>query len=223
MSTSNSRRLHLKLDLASGPRLDAYARLYAHPQLPRLFPSLLIYRHQIMRSSVSLLEVGHRRAREREAEHPLYAPLADYYGAHLAEERAHDSWMMEDLEASGFSRADVLARIPSSTVASLVGAQYYWVEHHDPLALLGYLVALESYPASSALLDTLQERSRMPAAAFRAIRMHAENDVGHRKVFDALLDSLPLRPEHEALLGVSAIHTTMSLALGVEELLATAS
>jgi hypothetical protein len=56
----------------------------------------------------------------------------------------------------------------------LVGAQYYWLHHHHPVALLGHIAAI---------------------------------DIRHSREFYELLDLLPLAPEHEAMIGLSALHT----------------
>jgi hypothetical protein len=39
--------------------------------------------------------------------------------------------------------AQTLSIRPSANVAALVGAQYYWILHHHPVALLGYMATLE--------------------------------------------------------------------------------
>ena len=36
-----------------------------------------------------------------------------------------------------------------ATAAALVGAQYYWIRHVHPVALLGYVMLLEGYPPSA--------------------------------------------------------------------------
>ena len=117
--------------------------------------------------------------------------LADYLRHHITEETGEDEWLLQDLEAVGRDRAAVLAEPPSPVVAGLVGAQYYWVFHYDPIAFLGYLAALEGYPPSQALIDELMARTGYDEGAFRTILAHAERDPGHRDELLELLDRLP--------------------------------
>jgi hypothetical protein len=66
-----------------------------------------------------------------------------YLERHIEEERHHDEWTLDDLAAVGIEPAQTLAIRPTANVAALVGAQYYWILHHHPVALLGYMATLE--------------------------------------------------------------------------------
>ncbi len=215
---TNSQSLRAKMELARGPLDEAFTRFQAQPELARRVPSLLLLLHQIMRASVPLLEAARLRAQERAGGDAVCAGLSGYYAAHIEEERDHDLWMLEDLEAVGVGRAEALGRIPPPSVAALAGSQYYWLHHHHPVGLLGYIAVLEGYPPSEELLRELQERSGLPEAGFRTCRKHGWLDPGHTRELDALLDGLPLTPAHTALVGLSSLHTMLTLARCVEEL-----
>jgi hypothetical protein len=47
--------------------------------------------------------------------------------------------------------------------------------------------------------------------------MHGELDPGHREEIDRVIDSLPLAPEHEAVLGLSAMSSAGHLTQVIEE------
>lgn len=100
---------------------------------------------------------------------------------------------------------------PPPDVAALTGAQYYWAEHHHPLALVGYIAVLEGHAPAAGLGAALARRTRLPEAAFRTVQAHAQLDAGHVDDVYALLDSLPLTGRDEALLAVSALHTVDAL------------
>jgi hypothetical protein len=51
------------------------------------------------------------------------------------------------------------------------------------------------------------ERTKLPALAFRTLKLHAGIDVGHARDLDALLDCLPLQQVHHDLLRESAFLT----------------
>jgi hypothetical protein len=171
-----------------------------------------------MRASVPLLKIALLRSEEAAATDPVCNGLVSYLGAHVEEERNHDEWALDDLEAAGISRSEVLRQPPSPTVASLVGAQYYWIEHFHPIALLGYIAILEGNPPSAAHIDRLKDLSGLPDEAFRTYRKHGELDPHHGADLDQLLDALPLQKVHSGLLGMSAAHTARLFADAIREL-----
>ena len=68
---------------------------------------------------------------------------------------------------SGLCRDQVLSRLPSPTIAALVGSQYYWVRHVHPVGLLGYIAMFEGYPPSRLDIDRVQEITGYGSGAFR--------------------------------------------------------
>lgn len=213
--------LRAKIALAGGAAPEPFAHFWASPELGRLFPEFLMLLHQIVRATVPLmtrgLEVSRTRAiRDQDA---VCGRLATYLATHIEEERAHDEWLLEDLEACGWSRASVWARTPTASVAALVGAQYYWVLHGHPSALLGYIAVLEGAPPTTEHIDRVRQATKLPEAMFRTYRKHAELDPGHQSHFDRFLDDLPLDADHSGLIGLSAIHTVQTLGHAMSALL----
>jgi hypothetical protein len=203
---SASERLRAKIELVL-PDLNATGRaLVDHLRLAELYPPYLFALHCMMRAGVPLMETARARALALEPDDPVAAGLVPYFTHHIPEER-HPHWPLEDLEVLGFPRATVLARIPSPTVTALVGAQYYWIEHYHPVALLGYIEVAEGYPPTKELVAEMIAKTRYPRSAFRAMARHAVLDLRHRRDLHRLIDSLPLTPTQEALIGLSAIQT----------------
>ena len=155
----------------------------------------------------------------RRLDEPLGPPLATYLEEHVDEELGHDETLLGDLDAIGVPRADVLARVPSPSVAALVGGQYYWIHHHHPVSFLGYVALMEGYPPTPKLIETLIDGTGYPRAAFRTYVEHAELDPGHRDRLDRTLDALPLDEADEIAIGFSAIATATLAARSLEELL----
>jgi hypothetical protein len=138
--------------------------------------------------------------------------LADYLEQHIAEESGEDEWALQDLEVLGVDRSAVLARVPSANVARLVGAEYYWVLHVDPVAVLGYLAALERDPTPLEFIDELIRRTGYERAAFRTLIAHAERDPDHARELDELLDRIELTNEQWELVTLSAMNSVQQLA-----------
>lgn len=213
-----SARLRRKIELAIGPLAAAFTALVESPRIAELWPDYLMTQHAIIRATVPLTEVAMEQA-SGVADDPLAAGLARYLEPHVDEERDHDAGLLDDLELLGVARATVLDRMPSPTVASLVGCQYYWVRHFHPVAVLGYIGVMEGYPPTPELIETLIVRTGYRRAAFNTFAEHAVLDPGHRDRLDRTIDSLPFTREQEAVVGVSAITTAGLAARSIEEIL----
>ena len=211
-----SRRLDAKLQLAY-PELLAHARqLWSSPFIRELYPAYLGTMHMIVRSAVPLMTSALVQANARSASDGVAAGLAPYLTRHIREEAGHDIWLLEDLAATGADVDTYVNRFPPPQVAEMVGAQYYWLRHHHPVALLGHLAAIENHHPPIGFADRLRSLSGYPSDAFRAIARHELLDIGHKHELREVIDSLPLQPEHEKMIGTSALHTMR----GVIEVLA---
>lgn len=205
--------------MAIRPLATAYDALVEHPRLAELWPEYLIQQHEIIRATVPLTAAALKRSRNLVETDALAAPLVAYLEEHAEEEAGHDETLLDDLELLGVDRATVAARMPSPTVAALVGSQYYWILHRHPVAFLGFVALMEGYPPTPELIETLIERTGFPREAFRTYVEHGALDPGHRDHLDETLDSLPLTAEDESMLGVSAIASSDLAGRALRELL----
>jgi hypothetical protein len=196
-----------KLALVQPLLSAASLRVLRHPRKTDLYPEYLLTMHGISRAAVPLMQAALRRVVELHSASPTAELFSDYLRGHIPEEHGHAEWVLEDLEVIGFDRALALRRMPPPTVASLVGAQYYWIEHVHPIALLGYLAIMEANPPSLEAVAELAAATGFPMAAFRSMRLHARLDIEHRKDLYRAMDRLPLDVWGERLVGVSALHT----------------
>jgi hypothetical protein len=210
-----SRRLRAAMALAL-PALNASAlRLWRDSDLAVVYPRYLMAMHHVIRASVPLMIEAADTLRRRPAADAETARgdqlAADYLEHHVPEETGHDDWALEDLERLGLSRQAVLAAHPYPAAAALAGTQYYYIRHHDPVAILGYIAQLEGYPPSEPLLLAAAERAGLPVAAFRTMRKHANLDPHHRADLDRLLDTVPLDAARYRLVLRSALDTADTL------------
>jgi hypothetical protein len=215
--TASSSLLRNKIALARPALVAAQRRLDQHPDPAAAWIEFLRAGYGSIRASVPLLEVARDRARDLSPQDPLAAGLVDYLHEHAEEERGHDEWLLQDLQSVGVIPAELLSRPASGAVAALVGAQYYWVLHYHPVCVLGYLMAIEGNPPDRQSLLDLQRRSGLPASAFRTMLVHADLDTGHADELADLLDRLPLSPNHDEALGLSAISTIAGLTRLLQE------
>ncbi len=207
-----SARLRVTLAL-TGPALRAATdALWRQPGLDRRYVEYLHTMHALIRASVPLMEQAAARCAGLGPDDPLAEPLRRYFAEHAREEQGHDDWLLADLAAAGADPAEPLRRLPPPPVAALAGAQYYWIGHHHPVTLLGYILALEGDAPAPWLAERLAAATGLPDAAFRTVRDHAALDDGHLRALEQLLDALPLTRDQERAVTVSALHTVAGLA-----------
>jgi hypothetical protein len=197
----------MKLDFAYPALRASSERIWSSPLLRELYPVYLSTMHGIVRTPVALMEAALGRARELAPDDDVAAGLVPYLAHHAPEEKGHDRWLLEDIEALGGDPLEPLRRVPSAHVAAFAGAQYYWLYHHHPVALLGHMAVIEGYPPQVGFSERLRELTGYPAEAFRAIRRHEHLDIRHRQELYEAIDSLPLQREHETMMAISAFHT----------------
>jgi hypothetical protein len=207
MSTTASERLREQLELAMPAVRASSERIWKSPSVHELYPVWLGAMHGIARATVPLMEAACARATELGPVDRVAARLAPYLRRHGPEVAGLDRWLLEDLAEADGLPDEVLQRTPSRRIAALAGAQYYWIRHQHPVGLLGHLAFVEGDPPEPGLSERLRAATGYPPAAFRSIRRRERLDVRHREELYEVIDSLPLEPEHETLLGVSALHS----------------
>ena len=186
-------------------------RFWARDDLNVLFPAFLQTIYGSVRATQPLMTMAIHESRTSWSGEAVASSLVPYLERHIAEEHEHDEWLLADLESLGVRRADVVSRPAPPAIAAAVGAQYYWMQHAHPCALLGYFAVLEGHPPTIEHLDEIQARTGLPATAFRMLRHHAELDAVHAADLFAFVDGLPLEPWQATLIGTSALHTLTAL------------
>jgi hypothetical protein len=217
---SHSRRLREKIELVAPSMHRAIDAFWNHSRLSELFPELLFATYCVGRTTVPLLELALSVANSRREDDPVAASVAEYCERHIPEERHHDEGVLSDLEVLGVSRESVARRIPSPTMAGLIGAQYYWILNVHPVALLGYLEVLEGEPPVAERLEEVIQRTGLPRGAFRTYFQHADVDRKHRDDLHEVLDRMPLSRKHESIVAISAFQTVGFVRQIFEELVA---
>ena len=215
---SVSEQLHQKRRLLS-PRLwEASHRLWQHPELARMYPCLLFRSYCIARAAVSFLGAAAARLEAMAGGDPAAAGLLQFLERFILEETGHDEWMLEDLDALGVSRKKALDLIPPPTIAGLVGAQYYWIAHHHPVSVLGFIFMGETSGPRIEEVEAMIQRTGLPRTACRAFLRHAVLDLKHGSDLEQVIDALPLTSDHLSMIGVSLANTIHGMALCTEEI-----
>ena len=213
---SGADRLRVKVEFLKPELLGASYLLFSDSRVRQLYRDYLVTYHGILRATIPLFETARREALARDDS--AAAILANYLEQHIEEESGEDEWALQDLEVLHVNRSAVLSRVPSANVARLVGAQYYWVLHVDPVAVLGYLAALERDPTSLEFIEDMIRRTGYPRSAFRTLIAHAERDPDHARELDELLDRIELTDAQWELVTLSAMNSLQQLARVFDDL-----
>lgn len=165
----NAADLHLEVALT----MQGYTQPDLHDR--KQFVANLRFIYHIIRASETLLRVATQCAE---------GPLQTYYKAHLAEESGHDEWLFRDLQEAG----EAVFPIPEAAI-ELAGAQYFYLLHVSPAALLGYMLLLEGFPLA---LDRVEELEILHGTSLcRTLHYHAEHDVDHIADLFEVIDAQP--------------------------------
>ena len=207
---TSSQRLRQTIALVRGPLTALIRDVWFHPRLGELYPEFLFAIHGVTASSAPAMRAAAERCTMLPADDPLATWLRDYFLEHADEEQGHEQWLEADLASFGVMQEKIRQRLPYPSVAALVGSQYFWMQHVHPIAYLGYIAVLEA-PTVMEFLEEVSERTAIPLASMSGHVMHATLDPGHVAEFDRTLDLLPLTPQHQDLITVSAIQTVAHL------------
>jgi Iron-containing redox enzyme len=214
---TNSDVLWGKIHLAEGRLFAATDVFWNHPDLALLFPEFLVQAHCMMRCGFTLMSVAGERALNR-PEDTVALTLAAYLKVHLEEELGHDKWLLDDIMTLGISEQDVLLVRPCEALIGLVGAQYFWMMHVHPVAIMGYLTLMEGYAPLVDQLEEIRVRTGAPPTAFRCLKAHAEDDPAHLADINRTLDDMDLSPGQAKAVGLCAFAAIEGLAAMFEEL-----
>lgn len=179
-----------------------------HPAFPRVYREYIFQSHSIIRASVPLMEAAERACGlPQHADDPALQGFARYLRKHIPEETGHADWILDDGEAMGLDRAEIQARLPGEAATQVVGVQYYWIEHYNPIALIGHIATLEGNPPTTELVEEVAAKHGLSLDCFSSFIYHARIDPQHGRDLDEVLDALPLTADHLALIGVSSLRT----------------
>jgi hypothetical protein len=217
--TSHSAALRTKIEIALPAFHQVTRKLWSSTDLSARYPDYLVLMHTVIRATVPLMRTALEQANAMAGEDAVAAGVAAYLTKHIAEEQGHDGWLRQDLEAIGCDSGVRLQEMPRPSAASLVGCQYYWVQHYHPVCLLGHIAVLEGYPPVHDLVDLVVRRTGYPRTGMRTLIRHAALDLKHRDELMETIDKLPLSTAHTAAMGVSALYTVQGVTSMFDELL----
>jgi pyrroloquinoline quinone (PQQ) biosynthesis protein C len=112
---------------------------------------------------------------------------------YMEEERGHEKWILDDIEAMGGDAAAVKNGVPGIACQVMVGYTYYAIEWISPYAMLGSVHVLEGMStlladkAADAIQKSLGSRGK---EGFSYLRSHGALDIEHVAFFKKLVNGI---------------------------------
>jgi len=109
----------------------------------------------------------------------------------IEEEKGHETWVLEDIEALGSDITSVQANPPSAPVQAMIAFNYHGAERVHPCSVLGMLYMLEvvSSVYAGRVSDSIAGAigRNVDAGGFKFLSSHATMDVDHLAKLNVLV------------------------------------
>lgn len=112
---------------------------------------------------------------------------------YIEEERGHELWILEDIQALGGDIEEVRRSAPRLPCRVMVGHAYYLIDRVSPYAMLGMIYVLEGMAVALASKAVSSIRSSIAATSddgFKYLTTHSDLDVGHAEFFEGLIEKI---------------------------------
>lgn len=112
----------------------------------------------------------------------------------IEEEKGHEGWVLEDIEAMGSDVSAVRSSLPSAPVQAMIAFNYYAAEYVHPCSVLGMLYVLEVIASvyGGRVSDAIARRigRDTTAGGFKFLSSHATMDLEHMASLNRLVKTI---------------------------------
>jgi pyrroloquinoline quinone (PQQ) biosynthesis protein C len=128
----------------------------------------------------------------------------------IEEEKNHETWVLEDIDAVGGDRALVLGHPPSAPVQCMLAFNYFCAERAHPCSVLGMLYSLEVI--ASAYAATLSQSIAkaigrdMEGPGFKFLLSHSAMDQQHVAKLNALVKTIDDPTAQQAIVNATSVN-----------------
>lgn len=126
-----------------------------------------------------------------------HSPLAQYLFRHAEEELGHDQWAASDLADLGLSPLEIKKVLPSSPCIRMIGFEYYYAAHANPIGLFGWMFVLETLGGKSAsrISKAIDQALKLNGKATYFLRGHGDADAQHSEDLCSVIGDGVTSPE----------------------------
>jgi pyrroloquinoline quinone (PQQ) biosynthesis protein C len=128
----------------------------------------------------------------------------------IQEEKGHEAWVLEDIEALGRDVRSVKANPPSAPVQAMIAFNYYGAERVHPCSVLGMLYTLEvvSSVYGGRVSDSISRKlgRDVDAGGFKFLSSHATMDLDHMARLNRLVKTIEDPQAQEAIVNSTRVN-----------------
>lgn len=128
----------------------------------------------------------------------------------IEEEKGHETWVLEDIEAIGGDVAGTKANAPSAPVQAMIAFNYFGAERVHPCSVLGMLYMLEvvSSVYAGRVSDSIARALGRDAesSGFKFLSSHAGMDVDHVAKLNVLLKTVDDPAARDAIINSTRVN-----------------
>jgi pyrroloquinoline quinone (PQQ) biosynthesis protein C len=128
----------------------------------------------------------------------------------IVEERGHEAWVLEDVEAVGGDVDAVRANPPSAPVQAMIAFNYHGAEHGQPCSVLGMLYMLEvvSSVYGGRVADSIAQaiQRSVEGAGFKFLLSHASMDAEHMAKLNRLVKTIADQDAQSAIVNSTRVN-----------------
>jgi len=128
----------------------------------------------------------------------------------IVEERGHEAWVLEDVEAVGGDVDAVRADPPSAPVQAMIAFNYHGAEHGHPCSVLGMLYMLEvvSSVYGGRVADSIAHaiQRSVEGAGFKFLLSHASMDAEHMAKLNRLVKTIADQDAQSAIVNSTRVN-----------------
>lgn len=171
MSLRQLQQLTIERIMATAFVQAVHGQTIAHAQ----YRAYLIDVHHYARHNAQVIALAGSRLA---LSHPQ---LAEYLLAHASEEVSHDSWAHADLLELGLTDSEIARSTPSNPCLQMLGLEFLYAAHLNPLGFLGWLFVLRSVGSSfgGETVGALDRTLGLEGKGLAFLRSHASADAQH--------------------------------------------
>ena len=128
----------------------------------------------------------------------------------IQEEKGHEAWVLEDIEAIGGDVQSVMANPPSAPVQAMIAFNYYSAERVHPCSVLGMLYMLEvvSSVYGGRVSDSIARAlgRDVDRGGFKFLSSHATMDVDHMQELNRLVKTISDAEAQQAIVNSTRVN-----------------
>lgn len=131
--------------------------------------------------------------------------LHDVIAEYVTEEKGHEEWILNDIDAAGGDREKAKSAAPRLETEVLVAYNYDYIGRKNPVGFLGMVYMLEStsIDIATAGASALQSGLGLPQNAFTYLSSHGALDVRHMGFFERTVNRITGESDQAAILEVA--------------------